>query len=1084
MRHSTLFIICLTLLTLTTATLSAQHGISNKKLQSVAAAQLPLQNNDALRAEELKARRPGRPNTFAVTMPTNLRPETSGNWEVNGTTSTWRLRIPSPGARTLNLGFSEYQLPNGAELRITTEKEQLGPFTKADNAEHNQFWTPLVAGDELLLTLTVPTKSRKKVQLYLTSVNHDFIDVTKALSGSCNLDVVCGADDGWAIVDDYRDIIRSVAAYTLNGRDQCTGFLVNNANEDGRPFFMTANHCNVREDNAAGVVAYWNFESPTCRQPGSVASGQIGVGSRDVFNSGTIFRSASANSDMCLLEFDEPVNPNADAFFAGWTLDETTPTSLIIAVHHPGVDEKRISFTDVDLVRTNANRNDPSPTGRYLVVPNWEIGTTEGGSSGSPIFDTNKHVRGQLWRGLASCEAPEEYDQYGFFTSSWEGDGTPDSRLKDWLDPCGTGLFEIDGFNQSALSTTLLAEENCIEVCPNSTRAVTISAGVGFPNNATATIVSSPDVLTAELSTTRVSGGEEFELLLSQAATPGTYTLVVRLAGGGVSDEVTLTVTVTDDVPPVPTLVGPAAEATEISPLTLFSWMPNEGATSYGLQISRDPDFGSLLASVPNLTGTAAAPDVTLLSGVTYYWRLRTNTGCGNSEWVTSSFTVAEGATCGRDSAPNVPIEITPSGTPTVTASLNVSESFIATGIEIDLLVQHTYVGDLEASLRGPDGTTIRLFTEIDGGGCREENLNLRFSDDATATADDLSNTCNSGQVFAVEGVFQSRDPLASLLESDVQGDWTLILNDNAPADGGNILNFRINFCTGAGDIEDFSFSTVDSDWVACLNTESSFNLNLGTSYTDDATITATTQLGALTEFTTTIDEATNAATLTFTGWNELAAGDYVVTLAITAEEGVIQTTTVPLLLGQTAQAVSLVAPQADARLASGTNVEFEWLRGLGADSYSLQLALNEQFTGPDANTIDVGLAETLTIPDLEAGRTYYWRVITNNELCGSVISPTRQFTIRPVGTYDFGGGSSVSLYPNPATDVVVVDLKGAWPDAVNGTLYDAAGRRLRDYRVDQAGRTQWNVGGLSQGVYFLRLTSGVRHYTERLIIK
>ena len=1067
-----------------TTALTAQHSISDKQLQSIASAQLPLQNNEVLRAEELKARRPGRPNTFAVTMPTELRPENSGTWEVDGNTSTWRLRINSPGARTLNLGFSEYNLPSSAQLFLTTENEKFGPFTKADNAEHNQFWTPMLVGDDLLVTLTVSNKHRKEVQLFLTSVNHDFIDVTKALSGSCNLDVVCGADDGWAIVDGYRDIIRSVAGYTLNGRDQCTGFLINNANEDGRPFFMTANHCAVRENNAAGVVAFWNFESPTCRQPGSVESGQVNFGNRNTFNSGTIFRSASANSDMCLLEFDEPVNPDANAFFAGWTLDEVAPTSLIIAVHHPGVDEKRISFTDQDLIRTNAGINDPSATGRYLVVPNWDIGTTEGGSSGSPIFDENKHVRGQLWRGAASCENPDGYDQYGFFTSSWEGDGTPDSRVKDWLDPCGSGLTEIDGFEQSAIASTLLAENNCVEACANNTLTVPLTAGIGFPNNSSASIVSSPDVLTAELSATQVSGGEEFNLLISDATTPGTYEIVVRLTGGGVTDETTLTVTIVDGTPSLPTLVGPAADATQINPLTLFSWMPIDGVSSYDLQISADEAFSTLLVSLPNITGTAAAPDVTLVAGTTYYWRLRSNTDCGASEWSTSSFTVAEGATCGRDSAPNIPINITPSGTPTVTASLNVADDFIPSGIEIDLLVEHTYVGDLTANLRAPDGTTIRLFTEIDGGGCGQNNLNLRFSDDATATADDLSSTCNAGQNFAIEGVFQSRDPLAQFLDNSVQGDWTLILMDNANADGGNILNFRINFCTGAGDIEDFSFSTVDNDWVACIAAQSNFDLNLGTSFTDQAVITASTQLGELTEFTTSINEAANEATLTFTGWNELAPGDYVVTLTITAESGIIQTTTVPLVLGQTAQAVSLLGPEADARLIAANDVEFMWLRALGAESYTLQVSPNEQFTGDGVITLDAALNEMATVPNLEAGQTYYWRVITNNELCGSVISPTRQFTIRPVGTYDFGGGNSVSVYPNPASDLVVIDLKGAWPDAVNGILYDAAGRRLRDYQIGQAGRTQWDVSGLSQGVYFLRLTSGTRHYTERLIIK
>jgi hypothetical protein len=89
----------------------------------------------------------------------------------------------------------------------------------------------------------------------------------------------------------------------------------------------------------------------------------------------------------------------------------------------------------------------------------WEIGVTEPGSSGSPLFDQNGKIIGQLYAGVAGCSGTVDnngWDVYGRFAVSWVGNGSSSSRLSDWLDPNGTGLpylesypafetFDIDG---------------------------------------------------------------------------------------------------------------------------------------------------------------------------------------------------------------------------------------------------------------------------------------------------------------------------------------------------------------------------------------------------------------------------------------------------------------------------------------------------------------------------------------------------------------------------------------------------------------------------------------------------------------
>jgi len=63
---------------------------------------------------------------------------------------------------------------------------------------------------------------------------------------------------------------------------------------------------------------------------------------------------------------------------------------------------------------------------------------TEGGSSGSPIFDDAHRIRGQLHGGEASCSYLY-VDYYGRLSESWGNGKSESDRLRDWLDPSGSG---------------------------------------------------------------------------------------------------------------------------------------------------------------------------------------------------------------------------------------------------------------------------------------------------------------------------------------------------------------------------------------------------------------------------------------------------------------------------------------------------------------------------------------------------------------------------------------------------------------------------------------------------------------------
>jgi hypothetical protein len=73
-------------------------------------------------------------------------------------------------------------------------------------------------------------------------------------------------------------------------------------------------------------------------------------------------------------------------------------------------------------------------------------GVTEGGSSGSPIFDVYGRIIGTLTGGQASCTSTQAPDYYGKFSYHWDSNGIQDTQqLKPWLDPDNTGLTSMSG---------------------------------------------------------------------------------------------------------------------------------------------------------------------------------------------------------------------------------------------------------------------------------------------------------------------------------------------------------------------------------------------------------------------------------------------------------------------------------------------------------------------------------------------------------------------------------------------------------------------------------------------------------------
>ncbi|MBU0638011.1 MAG: trypsin-like peptidase domain-containing protein [Planctomycetes bacterium] len=417
------------LLVLTVPTVYAQEPVKTAPVFEV-----PPVDVAAARAEDMDLERQGLAPRFAIPYETFITPSSEGNWEqLDHDTWRWHLRITSPGALSLNLGFTRYFMPPSGSLLIYATDGGFTirrPFTAEDNESHGQLWTPVILGDDITLELTIDEQDVAQLALELTSINHGYCFFGEPFpeSGWCNIDVICPQGDLW------RDEIQTVGVISTGGSTFCTGFAVNNTSEDRTPYFMTAYHCGITSSNASSLVVYWNFQSPTC--------GQQGGGSLSQWQSGSYWRAGWSTSDFTLVELDDDPDPQFNVYLAGWDNTTNNATSAV-AIHHPSTDEKSISFENAPCTTTSYLGTSVPGDGTHVRVIDWDEGTTEPGSSGSPLFDQNHHVVGQLHGGYAAC-GNDESDWYGRFSKSWPGGGSNSSRLYNWLDPTGTGLTAID----------------------------------------------------------------------------------------------------------------------------------------------------------------------------------------------------------------------------------------------------------------------------------------------------------------------------------------------------------------------------------------------------------------------------------------------------------------------------------------------------------------------------------------------------------------------------------------------------------------------------------------------------------------
>jgi subtilisin-like proprotein convertase family protein len=219
--------------------------------------------------------------------------------------------------------------------------------------------------------------------------------------------------------------------------------------------------------------------------------------------------------------------------------------------------------------------------------------------------------------------------------------------------------------------------------------------------------------------------------------------------------------------------------------------------------VTVEDNWGQPVDADPSAPGTQLGPnevDSELVATVT-------DTDTGNSCWGTlfvedkqipplqcSSFDLG----CDTDPVPGSEVSLPVSATFPDVASQDNSEveetvdvetlpGATVTDVNVSIVTDHTWVGDVVIRVTAPNGTEVELLDNWNNagicGGCAGNGLDVVFDDEASLTQADLGATCNNNP--AAEGSYQPKGNLSDLDGQLAAGTWTITVGDVCGGDGG-----------------------------------------------------------------------------------------------------------------------------------------------------------------------------------------------------------------------------------------------------------------------------------------------------------
>jgi len=427
-----------------------------------------------LQKEDIEDARLEKPYRVGFEIPVSISMESAGQWDNIPGGRLWRIKLNCYEAQGLGLLFNNVHLPAGSDLFVyaTDKKHILGAFTSNEIPDRKNFISRPVYGNEVVLEYFEPICVVEKAAIEISGLIYMYRGfdsntpgTNKSVSsGSCEVNVNCEEGADW---QNQKQGVVKILTKVGTKFFYCTGSLMNNTSQDFSNLLLSAAHCSndffgghATDEDYSKWVFYFNYESVGCSNTGSQEYSVIGAEKLAIADN-----PSDVGSDFLLLRFLQDIPPKYNPYYCGWDAGVGNSTHGV-GIHHPDGDIKKISTYTSSL----GSGSWGSALNTHWIV-NWVAtenghGVTEGGSSGSALFDDEGLVIGALTGGESSCANPSATDLYGKVSYSWESNGDLASQqLKPWLDPGNTGILKMPGsFNDNLTVADFSAENYVIPV--------------------------------------------------------------------------------------------------------------------------------------------------------------------------------------------------------------------------------------------------------------------------------------------------------------------------------------------------------------------------------------------------------------------------------------------------------------------------------------------------------------------------------------------------------------------------------------------------------------------------------------------
>ncbi len=433
----------------------------------------------------------GGPVRVAAIIPAVIDILQSGEWStLPDGQKVCKIAVKSPEAKGIILSYSEFYIPEGGKLFIyNADKDQiLGAYTHNTNPVGKEFSTEIVYGDELILEY-VNSQKEDLPRIKIADIGYVYSDYRNTTrdeigfgkSKSCEVNINCSEGTNWQ--RQKRGVAKTFTKIG-NAWYACSGTLINNTEEDFIPYYLSAYHCFFTSTNSADfntMQFYFHYELDGCDNA-SETEAQVNARTKTMIGAQLLVANPIYGGiDGALLKLKTDIPENYDLVFNGWDIS-TTAASSGVSIHHPSADVKKISTYTTSLrTGTYLDRDGVSTANahwlvRFVATSNGH-GITEGGSSGSPLFNQDGRIVGTLTGGSTTCANPNQDDYYSKFYYQWDkGNDDSGKQMKEYLDPNNKGLSHLDLIAQLP---DIIVSTDTINIKENTSIKINILSGNG-----------------------------------------------------------------------------------------------------------------------------------------------------------------------------------------------------------------------------------------------------------------------------------------------------------------------------------------------------------------------------------------------------------------------------------------------------------------------------------------------------------------------------------------------------------------------------------------------------------------------------